>query len=817
MHHYPMPKWFYGAYEAVDDAMALLETYRLARVRRLGAPPKRLQNSFFLTADGAEAADELASTPRLNWYAPGRTRPSGRRVGFREPAQGAAVRAGGVHEDPVGSRDQLDRRAGAPALGRGRAVERYVCRGLCLGPGRGASVSTLVQAVADRLDMPVANVEAVLAEHHVSAVAAPAAAARLHLSAMRFAAVKTLTGVNADGTQAAADHTEQVPVQFSWDFVTGLHGVGSDKNLRGKSSITRILLWALRGRCDLREDVRNWLRHVEVDFLVDTTEYRLAFDVANGVPNGRLVRKHGSSWATSGTFSDDAEFEGTMGATMMNALSLPAIAATQEGRRFQHAWPTYAGALVVRGDSLDVLLGDVKFAGLPSRLLQMFVGSDWAAARAEATSAHTVAAAQLTQVQKAAEDHAAAMGAAYQAAEQAVAEARARLDALPEPSEAMAGVEAALRRLPALDEAATAVNAVVADAKTARDQVAAELSAVKFARNATAEDALAHRFFQQLRPTVCPRCSAPVTAERRVEEEQGHTCSVCVTTLDLEAFEQDRLTATSATGVGPGGSAADPDHREDEEEIVDDVVALEKAVADAERRLAEAQAEQQRRAGDREQVAAIITAASQQGPQAQARRAAELDIARSEGVADALRPETGLIGPDEGEMERLRGDVAVLDAAVKLTSSWVTVPQKDRLDALSGRITDLARSFGMMNLTVVELDGAARMKVTTGGATTSYSTCERGEKLRLKVATAIALIEQARRSGVGRHPGLLFVDSPGSEEMDDDDFDTMLDALDAAAADADIQVVVATRHVDSLLGLLGLDRCRVGRGTNFVW
>lgn len=68
LHHYPMPKWFYGAYEAVDDAMALLETYGLAKVRRRGTPPRRLQNSFFLTDLGAQAADDLASTHGLNWY-----------------------------------------------------------------------------------------------------------------------------------------------------------------------------------------------------------------------------------------------------------------------------------------------------------------------------------------------------------------------------------------------------------------------------------------------------------------------------------------------------------------------------------------------------------------------------------------------------------------------------------------------------------------------------------------------------------------------------------------------------------------------------
>ncbi|TQS45138.1 hypothetical protein [Cryptosporangium phraense] len=67
-HHYPMPKWFYGAYESVDDAFALLDTYELAFVRRRGAPPKRLQNSFFLTQHGAAMADELATTAVLDWY-----------------------------------------------------------------------------------------------------------------------------------------------------------------------------------------------------------------------------------------------------------------------------------------------------------------------------------------------------------------------------------------------------------------------------------------------------------------------------------------------------------------------------------------------------------------------------------------------------------------------------------------------------------------------------------------------------------------------------------------------------------------------------
>lgn len=69
LHYYPMPRWFYGAYEAIDDAMALLETYGLATFRRSGEPgSKSYRNQMFVTAAGERAVAELAADPVLGWY-----------------------------------------------------------------------------------------------------------------------------------------------------------------------------------------------------------------------------------------------------------------------------------------------------------------------------------------------------------------------------------------------------------------------------------------------------------------------------------------------------------------------------------------------------------------------------------------------------------------------------------------------------------------------------------------------------------------------------------------------------------------------------
>ncbi|WP_157000477.1 hypothetical protein [Leucobacter komagatae] len=68
LHWYPMPKWLRGAYEALDDAFSILQSYGLAEVRRKGNPPLRYRNEFFLKPAGVIAAAELAKDPVLSWY-----------------------------------------------------------------------------------------------------------------------------------------------------------------------------------------------------------------------------------------------------------------------------------------------------------------------------------------------------------------------------------------------------------------------------------------------------------------------------------------------------------------------------------------------------------------------------------------------------------------------------------------------------------------------------------------------------------------------------------------------------------------------------
>ena len=67
---YPMPKWLHGAYEPLDDAFSLLETYGLAVALRRGVPGRSVaQTQFYLTTAGASAVADLRADQVLSWYA----------------------------------------------------------------------------------------------------------------------------------------------------------------------------------------------------------------------------------------------------------------------------------------------------------------------------------------------------------------------------------------------------------------------------------------------------------------------------------------------------------------------------------------------------------------------------------------------------------------------------------------------------------------------------------------------------------------------------------------------------------------------------
>jgi hypothetical protein len=172
-------------------------------------------------------------------------------------------------------------------------------------------------------------------------------------------------------------------------------------------------------------------------------------------------------------------------------------------------------------------------------------------------------------------------------------------------------------------------------------------------------------------------------------------------------------------------------------------------------------------------------------------RSAELEVARWEGAL-AMLPSEG-VSVDRSKRRALD----VLAAADKILDQASKTASEDLLAELDIEIAELGRPFGMTALERVVVDRAAHLKVIKGGGAQSpFGKQSPGEQVRLRIAVVIALLRIGSRRGISTHPGLILLDSPKAEEVQDLDAAALFAELAELAASDGIQVVITTADFD---------------------
>lgn len=682
-------------------------------------------------------------------------------------------------------------------------------------------MSALVDAVLAGIsrkgfaDITSSQVEAILSGAGIEAGAAAGVPVRLRVERIQFSGRKVLTGVG-DG----------IPFEFDWAVPNAVIGIGSGANFRGKTSVLLVVQWALTGRCNLQDNVRSWIELVNVRLRLDNTVIDVSFNHHAGVPIGEVVLVAGTGnlerRTPLGTFDSDQSFEALMGALMLTRLRLDVISMWSDKSKDEtsHRWPAYAAALTVRADVLDPILGNEGV--LATRMLQMFVGTSWATSLAQAATASRALeyqAAEALSKLEAAED---ASASTRSAAQERVTTARAHYDSFGDEFPDVAQMLEFAAQIQELTLETHKVELKLADTKASASLISEQVKAEKAIRHQQIEDTLAHLFFNSMEPTVCPRCAAAITEERRKAEPEDHTCSLCAHDLDLAALKGNVVVATSVPNSTRESLVAAVSATEEEmagsdtseDPTVEDALqALLKASVEAEAAVNAIGQELSQLIERRNVLIERSKGRSDQIEAAKKRQAAAMELARAEGALESL------LGP--AVVEVLEGPdklaVAVVNAAHAVLKKWLKEEQDPRLDAISIDIAGLARSFGSDNIDSVRLLGNCNMQIVRGGVTSGYGGLTNGEKLRLKLATTIALIKYGYEQGVGRHPGILFIDSPAAEEIPEKNLEKILTALREISNATGIQVFVATRYGNVLTSVLPKDHLKVAEGDDPVW
>ncbi|WP_431271749.1 hypothetical protein [Dankookia sp. P2] len=592
---------------------------------------------------------------------------------------------------------------------------------------------------------------------------------------------------------------QAIPFEFDWPELSGgLWLVGSGRNSRGKTSLLGIMRWLLRGTPpdSIPPDVMKWIRHAAVDFDLDGVRHRVSLDLCDGfratLTEGRLGAR---SIFEAG---DEGQFASAMSDFMLRALALEPVTSlrrdanpAKDGRTVHHRWPALFGAFHI-GTDYSALIGDVTLDGLTNRMLNMFAGFPHATAVARihyVMAGLDMAAEQETQTLRAVADHAKARAerlrselAALGAAPADGGTAAGLLASVRSTSDELAGLYA---RLPELRRALADAQEVVAAAR-------AGWNADRLALQNFVEDRAAERVFRSLNPKCCPRCDRAFGADRKDREAVEHACMVCgevapeedeagVAEARARLEENERLSARAHASARDADAAARAELR-----------ALEYQVTSLESRLAAERARQ---------------AAASAG-EADLTRRAVLEAMIAEAEADA----GGGAGRPESD------EAAIAKACDKVFRQRLKAEQEEVLEEVRTEVLGLLRELGVVNLVGVDLNTVPHLHLLKGEERVAFGAASIGDKMRVKVALILALMKVARRRGVGSHPGLLFIDTPGAQEMASEDLAALADGLASLCRELPtLQIFVATQRV-SEFGTAVNPACRlVASGDDMLW
>ncbi|MFC8442113.1 hypothetical protein ACFUJT_28600 [Streptomyces griseoincarnatus] len=662
-------------------------------------------------------------------------------------------------------------------------------------------VEAWLEEIAGASQQPVEVVREVLAEHGVRAHTALPRPHRILVTAVEFEGIRPAP----DGWQQdAAD----IPFRFHWEPGPGVWCLASTgKNEAGKSSVLEIILWCLRGRAGLQRDVRSWLRRVRTEFLLDDEPLVVEMTVTGGIPTGSVVSKQTGVELVS--FDGMKAFEESMDAFMLDRLGLEPLRTQQKPRGDVEAlpvtgelsWPSYASGLYINRKGLGHLLGNESRNALPTRLLELFLGAPWAPTMVAASVAQKVVAAQLSAARQRAAADAQARRAQLGELTRQLETEQARLEALPEQGQAAADLSAAYRTLAAATATAGEAQRALAAARLRHDTLEEQRHSLAQAVQTAQEAALAQAFFHTLMPTVCPRCDTKVSKEQWAREREGH-CSLCTSRLP-EPTDHDH----DAHGDEETGTADD---------LRQALAGVQQEAEEAAGLLAAAQA-QALAAADAVTRAEAALQEALQDPGTSERRAVELAVARLEG---AVAERTGRFADLDAAVDITPLEVAnaVLKAAEKAAHARRTAALKQVLKDVEKDIVTMGRALGLEMLQRVELGTGATLTVWKGGQQHTYGSLTEGEQLRLKIVTTTALLRHGIRSGVGRHPGLLIVDSPGAEEVDSKDLRLMVqDLVKLTDMAPGLQVIIATARGEDVASLIPEGQLRLAPSGARLW
>lgn len=275
-------------------------------------------------------------------------------------------------------------------------------------------------------------------------------------------------------------------------------------------------------------------------------------------------------------------------------------------------------------------------------------------------------------------------------------------------------------------------------------------------------------FFTNLEVHECPHCEHPVSAAKKDEERSLRKCSLCGTSISTRKSD-DELQKEQITQL-----------KEEKGEILRNIESLIKQLGDKKNHLSSIKTEYNKSLTNLQkhptssyqeqrlnQLGDLLRLQTEEQKKYQDAIHQKEEYLQSKAVLqyriNELRKQEEITSTDENL--NLEKEIEVLNYGIQGLLQKRKSLNEDTLQMFQTLILKQIQEFGTSTITEVIIDEKYDLILVQHDKEEKFEDLVEGEKLRVKLAFYLAIIQLDIDHRLGRHPRFLIFDAPGSEEM----------------------------------------------------
>lgn len=489
----------------------------------------------------------------------------------------------------------------------------------------------------------------------------------------------------------------------------------------------------------------EWINHIELKFLLNDQKYQTTI-----IQNKSFkVKENGQEIFES---DEPKEFESFIDTLFKENLNIDPIKVwTSYGdtkHLISHNWIALSSSIFIIDSTHKNLFGEVSTGGLPGRILLMFLGVPWARTKIKAKALKDKLKDELAPVQ---DNELLSLTKQKNETEESLANQEYDIN------EIRSAFSEAQKLLSELANDTHALNNLLAQKRDLEN----ELNKLKRKHNNSNEKTAIEIIMSGVKTKYCPRCAQEISEERLRKETETCKCALCSQEVTIVTNKPEQHNKTQ---------------RDETSNLEDLLITLEEKI------------------NLKNQSTNNLKTKLEKHQEILSKSNIE-DIFKNESRALFLNDKIDIISKQKQESsnKQKQEELEILTALEKLMEKKYKNSSSLIFEDLGKRIKLHAENLGMDSLEKVKISGNAHLTTTKHGTDTRFTQHTEGERLRLKIATTLAMLEYGYENNIGSHPGLLIIDKLTTEELAHDDAEVLVKSLVKAAQTIDnLQIVFAS-------------------------